>query len=656
MSALQAAIAAMRTSQTALQTIGNNLANVNTPGYHRQLVELSDRRPQIIDGLPVGQGVEIAQIRRLRDGSLESVLLQTAAQQGQQTAELDILRQLESLLTPGEGTLHTQVQTFFNQWELLAAEPAEGVRRQEVLQSAVKIADEINSLAEALDSLKLGLLTEIESAVSEANTLSRNIAALNQEIQTVQVRGVTPNDLLDQRDQLVSQLSELIDAEVERAGAIDGVRLAGGESFITTRAKEVSVNVDTFDGVQIFVEGFNQPVQLTSGRLSGLVEGFNTFVQNVEDQLAEFTSALVHTVNSIHASGLGAGGGTTHVKSTRSVIPTDVALVTAESEFPIVDGDLYVGITDNSTGIRTLHRLPVNPSAASLESIAAALDGLTGISSGVDAATGQLRVDANAGYSFDFTGALPSNVIVDAATGTSVPALSGQYIGAANDEWTVTVSGSGQVGVDPDIMLEVRNQDGVLLESVAVGVGYAPGDPLELPDGVVLHVPAGTLNAGDTFRIPLAADSDTSGLLSAIGTYDLFAGARPGAVKVNAALLKNPNRLSVSQSGEPGDNRIAAKLAALGREQVLSGGTATFVEFLSLASAESGLRVAQSNSELEGLRQLGDFYTEQRQSLSGVNPDEELIRMLEFQRMFEAAAQLMTSVNETMDTLFGIFR
>ncbi len=646
----------MRTSQTALQTVGNNLANVNTPGYSRQIVDLADRRPQTIDGISVGQGVEVAQIRRLRDASVESVLLQSTAEQGQTTAELDTLRQIESLLTPGQGTLHAQVQDFFSRWELLASEPAEGVRRQEVLQSAGQIASEINGLSQSLESLKLGLQTEIETAVSEVNSLSQTVASLNTEIQIAQVQGTTPNDLLDRRDQLTTRLSELIDAELVKAGASDGIRLASGESFITTSAKELAVNFDFVNGARIFAQGSADPVQLTSGRLAGLVDGLNTLVTNVEDQLAEFTSGLVRTVNAVHASGLGAGGGVTEFKSTRPVVPTNVALTFANADFPITDGELFIGVTDRATGDRTLSRVPVNPAADSLDSLTATLDAISGINASVDGTTGQLRIDSDPGFAFDFTGALPTEVTVVAATGTSLPALSGQYLGANNDQWTLTAVGSGDVGVDTGILLEVRDQDGLLLDSVSVGVGYAPGDPLELPNGVILRVPAGTLNSGDTFSIPLAADSDTSGLLAAIGAFDLFTGNRPGAIEVNPSLLKDPKQLSVSQTGQPGDNRVASKLAALGKELVLSGGSATFTEFLSLASAQSGSQVAQATNELAGLSQLNEFYTEQREALSGVNPDEELVRMLEFQRMYQAAAQLLTTVNDTLDVLFGIFR
>ncbi|MGE0377911.1 MAG: flagellar hook-associated protein FlgK [Planctomycetaceae bacterium] len=656
MSSLQVAVFAMRASQAALQTIGNNLANVRTPGYHRQLVELTDRTPQIIDGLSLGKGVEVAQIRRLRDDALEAVLLQATADQGQQTARLDTLRQIESLLTPGQGTLHAEVQNFFNKWDLLAAEPAEGVRRRDVLQSAGQIANEINSLSRILDDLKLGLRSELESAVAEVNTLSKGVASLNREILIAETRGVTPNDLLDQRDQLVSRLAGLIDADVVNAGATKGVRLANGEALITTSAKEIALDVDALGSARVFVEGFNEPVQLTSGRLAGLVESNNVLIQRVKDQLAEVTSSLIHAVNSVHATGFGAGAGATQLLSTRPVIPTNVPLIAAESQFPIQDGELFLGVTDNTTGTRTLYRIPVNPSADSIDGLAATFDAVTGITSSVNPSTGQLRIDADAGFTFDFTGALPTEVTVAAAAGTSIPRLAGQYVGTANDEWTLTVSGTGNVGVDAGLVLEVRNQGGVLLESFAVGTEYAPGDPLQLPDGVILRVPAGTLNNGDTFRVSLAADSDTSGFLAAVGAFDLFTGNRPGAVAVNPLLVKYPDRLSVSQTGEPGDNRIAARLAALSREQLLSGGTATFVEFLSLASAESGLQVAQSANELEGLRQLNDFYTQQRESLSGVNPDEELVRMLEFQRMYQASARFLTSVNDTLDVLFNIFR
>ncbi|MBX3436456.1 MAG: flagellar hook-associated protein FlgK [Planctomycetaceae bacterium] len=656
MSALQAAVFAMRASQTALQTIGNNLANVRTPGYHRQLVELGDRRPQVIDGLAVGQGVEVAEIRRLRDASVEAVLMQTTADVGKQTAVLDVLTQIESLLTPGEGTLHATVQKFFNQWEVLAAEPAESVQRQELLQSALQIADEINELSRSLNGIKLGLQSEIQSVVDEVNILSKNVAALNQEIQMIEARGVVPNDLYDKRDQLTSQLAALVDAEYVETGATTGVRLASGESFITTRSKELSFEIDPFSVAKIYAEGASSPVQLTSGRLAGLVQGYNEIVRQAEDRLAELTTGLIHAVNSIHATGLGAVEGAVDFKSTRMVIPTNVPLMMAKTDFPIQDGELVLGVTNTSTGIRTVHRLSVNPSAQTIETLTAAINAVSGVSASVDSTTGQVRITADPGVRFDFTGALPTQATVQSATGTSIPTLHGQYLGAQNNAWTATVVGSGQVGVDSGIQVELRNQQGLLLQTLSVGAGYAPGDPLTLPDGVVLRFPPGTLNAGDTFGIPLIAHSDTAGVLSAIGAFDLFTGNRPGNIAVDPVLLRNPRLLSVSQTGQLGDNQIALKFAALGGQPLLSGGTSTFVEFLSLASADAGLQVVQANRELEGLKLLTVSYTQQREALSGVNPDEELIRMLEFQRMFQSAAQLLTTVNDTLQTLFGIFR
>ena len=188
-----------------------------------------------------------------------------------------------------------------------------------------------------------------------------------------------------------------------------------------------------------------------------------------------------------------------------------------------------------------------------------------------------------------------------------------------------------------------------------VGQGYAPGDELEVADGVTLRIPAGTLDAGDTFRLPVIAESDTTGTLAALGVNDLFTGSRPGNLGVNRALLDDPSLLSVSQSGATGEGRIASRIAALSRQPQLDG-DATFAEYLARASGESGVLVAFAESELDGLSLLSSQLTAERESVSGVNPDEELVHMLEFQRMYQTAARYLSSVNETLDEVFSLVR
>ncbi len=655
MQSLDSALSALRVSQQALQTIGNNIANASTPGYHRQRVDLVDRRPFVSGGHSIGQGVDVAQIRRLRNDAVEATLLRTAADTGRRTTQLDTLRQIETYFQPSQGSLHADVQEFFNQWELLAAQPSEGVRRQEVLQSAVSIADSINSLAGSLSDLKAGLRTEIDAAVTEVNQLSEDVAGLNREIQLAEARGVTPNDLYDQRDRVVSQLAGLIGADLVDAGATQGVRLANGETVITTRSQQLTAQIGSEGLVELHFGDSPAPVQLTTGRLAGLVDGHNADVPEFESRLEQLSTALVSAVNTIHASGLGADGKRTLVSSTRSILPTDVPLGDASTDFPIQSGELFVAVTNQSTGVRTIQRVTIDPDVDTLNDLATTLNALTGLTAQVDAQTGLLTMGAEAGWTFDLAGGLPSQATVNVASGTSVPAVGGQYRGVGNDEWTLHVVGSGAVGVDPDLSIEVRDSTGGLLATLPVGQGYAAGDALDVADGVTLRLPPGTLSNGDTFRLPVIAEPDTTGALAALGVHDLFTGTRPGTLGVNRSLLRDPSLLAVSQSGATGDGQIASRLASLAQQPRIDGNT-TFAEFLARASGESGVFVAQAEDDLAGLSLLSSQLTAERESVSGVSPDEELVHMLEYQRMFQTAARFLTSVNDTLDELLGLVR
>ena len=458
-----------------MQIIGNNIANASTPGYHRQRVEFFDRRPVVLGGHSIGQGVDVSRIVRLRHDAIEASLLRTTSDSQRLSANLDTLRQVESLFTPGTGTLHADIQDFFNQWELLATQPSENVQRMEVLQSAVAVAEGINSLGSSLSQLKVELRAEVEATVDEVNRLSEYAAVLNRDIQLAEARGVTPNDLYDQRDRVVSQLAALIGADLVDAGATQGIRLASGESIITTRAQSLSAAINADGQIELRVGENTEPVLLTTGRLAGLVEGYNAIVPNFEAHLEQLATTLVSAVNQIHASGLGATGDLTLLSSTRSVLPTGVPLNEAATDFPIEAGELIVAVTDQTTGERSCQRVTIDPAVDSLEDVASALDSLTGLNAQVDTQTGLLTVGADAGWNFDVTGGLPSRAVVDAATGTSVPEVSGQYSGDVNDEWTLTVTGSGDVGGTPDLAIEVRDSRRDSAGDVAGRTGVCTG-------------------------------------------------------------------------------------------------------------------------------------------------------------------------------------
>lgn len=203
---LNIGLSALRTSQTALNTIANNIANATTEGYRRQEV-IQEALPGTVDGAghSVGAGVDIGQIRRLYDVSVERALTGNTSYLADAEARLDTLDDIELLLTPASGSLHSEISEFFTYAEQLAASPSDNVLRSQFLNAADGVAREINRLAEGFAELQADLHDQIESDVARVNELAANIAEVNQEIRVAQATGSTPNTLLDRRDQLIRE-------------------------------------------------------------------------------------------------------------------------------------------------------------------------------------------------------------------------------------------------------------------------------------------------------------------------------------------------------------------------------------------------------------------------------------------------------------------
>jgi flagellar hook-associated protein FlgK len=315
---------------------------------------------------------------------------------------------------------------------------------------------------------------------------------------------------------------------------------------------------------------------------------------------------------------------------------------------------LYVSVTQNSSGQRPTTRIAIDPATQSLQDIATALSAVGHIQAVVNTQTNTLSILAESGYSFDFAGRLDTSFDVSSFTGSAAPALSGAYIGAANDGFQFTVVGTGTVGVTPGLTVEVRNAAGQLVNSLNVGAGYEAGTALAVADGVSFSLGAGTLNDGDVFTSPMVAEPDTSGLLVALGLNTFFSGTSAGDIQVNEALLDNPSLLATSRSGESGDITNLNNLLALRDSPLLAAGTQTFEEYLNDMTVRSGSMVGQQTVVSENLENLGTRLQDDWLSFSGVDPNEELVSMIQYQRAFQAASQYLAAVNETLDSLFRI--
>src|SRR3990172_7375402 len=183
MSSFSTGLSALTVSQRALDIIGQNIASANTPGYHRQVPRLAARLPTDLGGLSIGNGVEITDVARLRSDLLESAVTQHTFELGDTTARLETLRQVEALLSTGEGSLHDRLEAFFNQLEQLSARTDDAALRRAVLGSATALGDQFTSLSADLGRLREGAAAQIKGLVNEINSRAQQVAQLNGMIQ-----------------------------------------------------------------------------------------------------------------------------------------------------------------------------------------------------------------------------------------------------------------------------------------------------------------------------------------------------------------------------------------------------------------------------------------------------------------------------------------
>jgi flagellar hook-associated protein FlgK len=238
--------------------------------------------------------------------------------------------------------------------------------------------------------------------------------------------------------------------------------------------------------------------------------------------------------------------------------------------------------------------------------------------------------------------------------GTAAPSLSGLYEGAINDEFTFIVVGAGQVGVEPDLAVEVRNGAGELVTTLEVGQGYAAGDPLSIYEGLQVAFDVGTLAAGESFRVEAIADSDTSGLLAAAGSNTLFSGTLAENMALREDVAADPRRLVTARGEAMADNAAVRAMAALGEQQLEALGGAAPTDFYRVMVTGVGQKIAFRDTRLRSLRDALQQLENQRDRLSGVDLNNEAADMLVFERMFQAMAKFLNTQHEAMNTLMDL--
>jgi flagellar hook-associated protein 1 len=451
---------ALATSSAALQVTGNNIANVGNPNYTREIATVTANPDQELEpGEYIGTGVDLSAITRQVDESLNSQLNSAMSDNSAANTTENYSGQIETIFNAlGNQSLDTQLTTFMSDWSQLANDPTSTTQRQVVIQDGQTLAQQFNGLSGQLSSLQTNIGSEMNSLANSATQLAQQIATLNQQISTTQTNAGGDNQLLDQRDADVQQLSQLVNVQtVNQGNGTVNVYIGSEPLVLGTTADSLQVSEGQNSSGQLTYSmsfGSNGgSVQATSGQIGATISAQNQ-LNTVETQLNSLAGGLIFGLNSIYSSGQGLNGFST-VTSTNQVSSSTAALNSAAAALPFqpVNGSFVVTTTNSQTGLSSSTLVPVNltgsPTDTTLTSLASSLNAIPNISATIQ--NGQLTIastDPNVSVTFSqdsshvlaalgintfFSGSNAQSIAVNSATAANPNMLAASQNGEAGD-------------------------------------------------------------------------------------------------------------------------------------------------------------------------------------------------------------------------------
>ena len=652
---------AMFANYASMQTTGHNIANAQTPGYSRQTVQLQTSGGQSTGAGFFGKGVDVVTVQRASDAFLTSQSQVASSMAAMDDARSTNLQQLETVFPPGDNGMGAAVGSFMNSFVDLANSPSDSSARQVILSDAAEVADRFATAGGQLDRLQNGVTSDLRNSVAQFNQMATQVASLNADIAALRGTSSAPNDLLDQRDQLVKQMGNLI--KVSTITADDGtmgVFIAGGQRLVLgAEAQQLAVTPDPSNTSRsvISISDSGQLHELSSdllvgGSISGLLNYQDSDLVSARNQLGQMAASLSARVNQVQANGIdmsspaGSGnpifavGGPVAIPNTHnsrdasggfaatvSLAVTDGSQLKASDYALAADpanGGNYL-VTRQSDGVQfsmvpngtdyTYTRL--SDGAAMGDSI----DGMQITINGTPASNDTFELEPVGRAAVSMTRTLDNPAGIAAASPMTAVA------GVANTG-TATVANLAVVDAsnDPSISAAIQFTDAnggyayTLTDAggnvTGSGTGtWTAGQPIAL-NGFQLNL-NGVPNSGDTLSVVKTAhpENNNGNALAMVGLRDeTFVGRDR---QIDGTL----------QDGETATDSYASLLANVG---------------VRVQSAKTASTISQATAD-----QAQDAVADK----SGVNLDEEAGRLIQFQQGYQAAAKVLQVAQAIFDTL-----
>jgi flagellar hook-associated protein 1 FlgK len=627
-------LSGLNAAQLGLATTQHNIANASTPGYTRQQVQLSSRTAQASGAGFVGQGVDVTGVKRLYDQFLTSQVLQQEGQASYLTSYSTSMNQVNSLFSNTTSGVPTAMQGFFAATNSLANTPDSVAARQTVLSAAQTTVNSFQSVSQSLSDMATAVTGQISSSTQIVNTYSTQIAAINTNIKTAiaSANGQQPNDLLDQRDQLVNLLNKEVKVSTQtQSDGTMNVFIGSGQALVVgDQAKSLQVVQNPGDPSKVDVAYVNngkitlmQQNSLQGGNLGAYITFRDQNLQPAQNALGRVALGLAANINQQNQMGQDLNG---------------------------------------ALGANILNAAPplVNGSAANAGSgsVSATISSVSALT----ASDYQLKFD---GANYSLT-RLSDNAVTNLGTSASVMPLTQVVDGvsitttagmAAGDSFVIrpTANAARDIALLTTDTAKLATAAPMLGSALTTnkGTGTIAGGSVNtpLPLDVNLQAPVTmTFTSPTTFTV--------TGAVPAVGVQTYTPGQNITFNGWTTQISGSPATGDVfsvkSNTGAKGDNRNALLMAGLQTQNLLINGTAGLGGAFSQLVASIGAKTNELTVTSAAQNSMVTQTVAQQQSISGVNLDEEAANLLQYQKAYQASAKAMQIANTMFDALLTL--
>ncbi len=642
-------LSGLNVARSSLVTTAHNTANVYTAGYSRQVAEISTNGAIATGSGFVGMGALVTTTSRNFDAYLTAQLNTAQSVASSLSTYGEQIDRIDSLLADNTSGLSPLMQSFFTATQGVANTPADPAARQQMVSSAQALSNKFRSTDQYLTDLNGSINDQIKGSVDQINSYATQIASLNQQISqlTATSGGQPPNDLLDQRDQLVSELSQIADVKVlQQDSGKYNVFIATGQSLVVgdraATLKAVPSAADPTRTAVALVGLAGNEMELganaiTGGALGGLMSFRTETLIPTQNAVGRLAITLADAFNDQHNLGVdltGALGEDFFTSGAPAVLGngknTGSAVISAAitDSKALTTSDYAVEVTDVAgTLTYSVTRLSDKASVGTFTTFPATFDGVTvALDSGTAAAGDRFTVQPTR------TGARDMNVLVTdpSKVAAASPVVTGNTAGN---------TGSGA------------------MSTATVDASYL-ATPLATNVTLTYDSVTGTLSgfpAAAPVTVTLADGTSTVYAAGAPVTYVDGASISFGGISTKmSGAPANGDTFTISKNaGGVSDGSNALQLAALQRATVI-GGTTTFNGAYAQLVSTVGNRAMEVGVAEKTQTSVASQIKMSQQAVSGVNQDEETANLLMFQQMYQANAKVIQTASTMFDAILGI--